>query len=361
MASPVWNKTRRLWIIQAQKNGIKKTFYSSLPGQKGKREAMQKYDEWLEFGGVTSITVSRCIELYLQDIEARLGRRDTYREAEIYSRLYIIPLLGRSKMDNLSLRDWQRVLNEAKPQNGRTKELSHKTLLHLRSVCTGLHKFAYINYYCEEWRGSLYIPQGHKKGERQILQPSDIAKLFEPSDLWYINAFRIQLLCGLRPGEALALQEGDIKDGLIYISRSINDEGQITSGKNANARRCVPLPPIAEALIKETIERNHKARFNTAWIFPNGCGGQSSQTTYRKQWNRLKAEKGLPGSPYSLRHTFVSIVSSQTHITEGTLRQLVGHSKSMDTFGVYKHEVSGEIESASRIINLTFERLKDAK
>lgn len=361
MASPVWNKTRRLWIIQAQRNGIKKTFYSSVPGQRGKREVMNKYDEWLEFGGVASITVARCIELYLEDIESRLGRKDSYREAEIYSRLYIIPLLGRSKMDNLTLRDWQRVINEARPQNGRTKELSHKTLVHLRSVCTGLHRFAYINYYCEEWRGSLYIPQGHKKGERQILQPSDIAKLFEPSDLYYINAFRIMLLCGLRPGECLGLQENDLRDGVIYISRSINDEGQITTGKNKNARRIVPLPPIAKEIIEETIERNHKANFGTPWIFPNGCGLQSSQVTVRKQWNKLKEERGLPGSPYSLRHTFVSIVSSQTHLAEGTIKELIGHSQSMDTFGTYKHAVRGELESAASVINLTFERLKDAK
>ena len=361
MASPVWNKARGLWIIQAQHNGLKKTLYSSTPGAKGRREVLQKYDEWIDFGGVTAVTVTRCVELYLEDIEARLGRKDSYREAEIYSRLYILPTLGKCKMNNLTLKDWQRVINEAKPHNGRAESLSHKTLTHLRAVIVGLHRFAYVNYYCDEWRGTLYIPQGHKKGERQILQPSDIAKLFEPSELFYINAFRIMLLCGLRPGEALGLQERDIKNGAIYVSRSVNDEGQITTGKNKNARRIVPLPPLAEDLIKETIERNHRAGFGTPWIFPNGVGAQSSQTTVRKQWNKLKAERGLPGSPYSLRHTFVSIVSSQTHLAEGTIKELIGHSQSMDTFGTYKHAVKGELEEAASVINLTFERLKQAK
>ena len=77
----------------------------------------------------------------------------------------------------------------------------------------------------------------------------------------------------------------------------------------------------------------------------------------RKQWNKL----GLPGTLYSLRHTFVSIVSSQTHLAEGTLKHLIGHSKDMDTFGTYKHQVDGELEQAASVINLTFERLKDAK
>lgn len=361
MATPKWSKSKRLWIVQGQKNGVKKSFYSSTPGLKGKREALDKYDEWLEFGGVQKITVSRCVELYLRDIEARLGRRDTYRQTEIYTRLYVLPALGKCKMSNLSLRDWQALINEARPQKRDDKALSFKTLTHLRAVLTGLHKFAYINYYCDEWRGSLYIPQGHKKEVREILQPEDIKRLFEESDLWYMPAFRVMLLCGLRPGECLGLQESDVRDGVLYVRRAINDDGEITEGKNKNARRSIPLPPIAAQIIKETIERNHRANFGTPWIFPNGVGAPSNQDTVRKQWIRLKQERGLPGTLYSLRHTFVSIVSSQTHLAEGTIRELVGHSQSMDTFGTYKHAVKGELQTAADVINLTFERLKSAE
>jgi integrase len=231
----------------------------------------------------------------------------------------------------------------------------------LRCVCSGLHKFAYINYYCDDWRGTLYIPQGHKRGQREILQPADIARLFEPSDLWYANAFRVMLLCGLRPGECLGLQESDVRGGLLFIRRAINDRGEITPGKNKNAQRVIPLPPIAAQIINETIERNRCCNFGTPWIFCNAIGGPAAQYMVRKDWAKLKTERDLPGTPYCLRHTFVSIVSSQTHLAEGTIRELVGHSESMDTFGTYKHAVSGELERAADIINLTFERLRDAK
>lgn len=360
MALPSWNKSRGLWMLQGQRNGIRKTFYSSTPGSRGRREVLQKYDEWMEGGAGGSITVEKCVELYLQDIEARLGRRDTWREAEVYTRLYVLPALRSCKMDKLSLRDWQAVLNNARPQNPRVASLSHKTLTHLRCVCSGLHKFAYINYYCDDWRGTLYIPQGHAKGSREILQPADIARLFEPSDLWYANAFRLMLLCGLRPGECLGLQEQDVRDGLLFIRRAINDRGEITPGKNKNAQRVIPLPPMAAELISETIARNHRARFGTPWLFPNYIGGPSAQYVVRKQWAKMKKERDLPGTLYCLRHTFVSIVSSQTHLAEGTIRELVGHSESMDTFGTYKHAVSGELERAADVINLTFERLRAA-
>ena len=359
MATPKWNKTKKLWIIQGQKNGIKKSFYSSTPGTAGKREVVAKYDEWIEFGLDSSITVAKCVELWLEDIEARLGRSNTYMTAEQYTRLYVLPALGKCKMNKLTLRDWQSILNNSKPISKHTASLSRKTLLNMRGVLVGLHKFAYINYYCDEWRGSLYIPQGHKKGEREILQPEDIARLFEPSPLWYWPAFCVMLLCGLRPGEALGLHEKDVRDHALYIRRAVNDHGEVTEGKNENARRIVPLPPMAESIIRETIERNHAANFGTPWVFCGYNGEQPNQNTMRKHWNRLKAERDLPGTVYSLRHTFVSIVSSQTHLAEGTIRQLVGHSESMDTFGTYKHAVRGELETAADVINLTFERLRD--
>ena len=114
-------------------------------------------------------------------------------------------------------------------------------------------------------------------------------------------------------------------------------------------------------ILSKTVKRNRAANFGTPWIFCNGSGLPASQDSVRKQWAKLKAERQLPGTLYSLRHTFVSIISSQTHLAEGTIREIVGHSQSMDTFGTYKHAVAGELENAASVINLTFERLKNVE
>ena len=166
------------------------------------------------------------------------------------------------------------------------------------------------------------------------------------------------LLCGLRPGECLGIRKEDVHGSVLFVSRSVNTHGIVTEGKNKNAKRAIPLPPMALEIINETIERNQKANFGTPWVFCGFYGDLATQGTVRKHWKRFKAERSLPGTLYSLRHTFVSIVSSQTHLAEGTIKELVGHSKSMDTFGTYKHAVRGELESAADVINLTFERLK---
>ena len=68
-----------------------------------------------------------------------------------------------------------------------------------------------------------------------------------------------------------------------------------------------------------------------------------------KEWVKLKQERGFDDriKLYSLRHTYVSIVSAQSMISEGNLKQILGHSKSMDTFGVYGHRVDNELENTA--------------
>lgn len=75
------------------------------------------------------------------------------------------------------------------------------------------------------------------------------------------------------------------------------------------------------------------------------------------QWYILKRERDLPGCPYSLRHTFVS---AQSHISEGNLKMLLGHSKDMDTYGVYAHTVDSQLLKISAEIDHTFEKIRKA-
>lgn len=54
-----------------------------------------------------------------------------------------------------------------------------------------------------------------------------------------------------------------------------------------------------------------------------------------------------PVTPYELRHTFVSAVKT---LPEGYLKRLVGHSKDMDTYGVYSHEMTtDDAETAAMV------------
>ena len=61
-----------------------------------------------------------------------------------------------------------------------------------------------------------------------------------------------------------------------------------------------------------------------------------------------------PCTPYELRHTFVSVVKT---LPAGEVKQLVGHSQDMDTFGVYGHALTGDDETTAQAVNGVFLRV----
>ena len=201
-------------------------------------------------------------------------------------------------------------------------------------------------------RGDLYIPKGHSKKEKEFLNKDDVRRLLEPSDLWYHPLFCFLLLTGMRPGEALGLKASEIFQDKIIIRRAINAKGQITEGKNENAKRMVPIGTLASSILRKTIQRNEDMNLRTDWIFCSPDGSQGNQSSMRNHWLALKKERDLPGSVYSLRHTFITMMKNI--LPEQTIKDIVGHSVSMDTFGTYGHIIDGEQKRAADIIDLTF-------
>ena len=71
-----------------------------------------------------------------------------------------------------------------------------------------------------------------------------------------------------------------------------------------------------------------------------------------RRWRRFCEHNGItPVTLYEMRHTFVSIAQQ---LPEGQLKALVGHSRSMDTFGVYGHHVDGQDADAAARLNAIF-------
>ena len=59
-------------------------------------------------------------------------------------------------------------------------------------------------------------------------------------------------------------------------------------------------------------------------------------------------------SAYEMRHTFISIIQQ---LPESDIKAIVGHSRSMDTFGVYAHSVDGRKASIAAGIEKVFDEI----
>ena len=114
----------------------------------------------------------------------------------------------------------------------------------------------------------------------------------------------------------------------------------------------IPIGELASSILRNTIKRNEDYNLRTEWIFCSPDGSQGKQTRMRKHWEKLKEERDLPGTVYSLRHTFITIMKNV--LPEQAIKDIVGHSVSMDTFGTYGHILDGEDRETAQVIDLTF-------
>lgn len=352
----VWMEKYQRWQIKVQKDGERKTFYSSTKGRTGQREANRKADQWLE-GDIVSSS-AKVKDTYSKFVESILSVEER-KNAKKYGDLYIIPKLGGKKIATLTDDDFQSIIDSAAKKGVSGKPLSKKTLTTIASCMKRFVKYCRRKKLTALTLEFLEIPQNAPVKEKRILQPEHMLKLFASDQVTmygkpmfddYIHAYRFQVLTGLRNGEVLGLRWSDINGKKVSIKRAINDDSIVTDGKNKNARRTIYLTDTALAEINA--QREISSSDSVFEIV--------SQSTYRHRWARYCKDNDIPYMPpYNLRHTFVSMCRQ---LTDGELQSIVGHAKNMDTWGVYGHDLNGEKERiATKIQDIITDILTDKK
>lgn len=343
----VWHEKYHRWQIKVQKDGVRKTFYSMQPGRTGQRECHKKADEWLDYNITHQQTkIKNILQDYLYYIK-ETSSKTNYTKIESVSRIWIIPNIGNLKISNLNEQHIQTIINKAYK-----KGLAKKSLQNIRSIALKFIKYCRKSKMTNLFPEDITIPAGAKKAQKRILQPADMAILFssDKTTLYrkevedkFIHAYRLQVLTGLRPGELLGLYKTDIRDGFLFVQRSKNSLNEITTGKNENAIRHIALNNLAKIELNAQLEKNIEGKY----LF-----GDISLSTYENRWRSYCSHNHINYvSLYELRHTFVSVVKN---LPEGQVKQLVGHSKNMDTFGWYGHEIVGENIVIAEQINTLF-------
>lgn len=153
-----------------------------------------------------------------------------------------------------------------------------------------------------------------------FLTREQVKALFEHCDTDEFRDFvTFVALTGLRRGEALRAQPGNLHDGhLVLPSRT-------KSGKP----RFVALPPQAAEIAERRLP----------W--------KLELSPLRQEWERVRAAAGLPGlRMHDLRHTFASwMVRGSIPLT--ALRDLLGHS-SLAVTSKYAHLARGDLVDATK-------------
>lgn len=345
----VWDDRNQRWRVSIQRDGERKQFYSFKPGRAGQREANAKADRWLESGtAVVAAKSSEALQMFLED-EKRRGSLSNHKKNESITRLYLQPVFKTKRVEKLTFDDYQTVIDRAIDAG-----LSQKSISNVRSVLNRFSRYCRRKKWSDVRLDDLDTSGATRKATKRILQPGSIVTLFAIDTTMYrgsrvydryINAYRMAVVTGMRPGEIIGLKWSDIGTAVISLQRSINIHGEVTSGKNENAVRPVPLTRIAQSILDDQAAVTGKYDADD-YVF-----GIASESTFRHRWTAYCEANDIPPiSLYELRHTFVSLSAS---IPEGQLKRVIGHSRNMDTFGVYGHLVDGQIQdTANRLDNI---------
>lgn len=346
-----WSDKYNRWQINVQKDGRRRSFYSSRPGRTGQREANAKADAWLDDGiEGGSAQVSALYADFLASKREGTSKSHWHGVESRYKN-HIEPVIGRKRIDRVTEQDLQDIINRAYSQHG----LAAKTLINLRGDLSAFFKFCRRRRVSTLFPESLTIPASARRPCKGVLQPGDLLKLFNsdmttykgrPAKEEYINAFRFEVLTGMRPGEIVGLRWEDVHGSAVHLQRSVNSHNEITQGKNQNAVRTVELP----ALALRALNAQRQLTGPAGSVF-----GIRNPRDYRNHWERYRRANGMSKTtPYELRHTFVSVAKV---LPEGQIKAVVGHSRNMDTFGTYGHEIEGEAAETARALDGVFARL----
>jgi integrase len=179
-----------------------------------------------------------------------------------------------------------------------------------------------------------------KRSEVRPLAPATVEAMRAASSPRDAMLLSLLAYAGLRPGEALALRWGDVRERTLLVERAVS-LGEVKATKTGAHRTVRLLAPLA-ADLREWKMRSGR-RGDRELVIPAVSGGPWSDEAYRswrrKAFARAAAAAGVEPSvrPYDLRHSFASLLLHEGRSVIYVARQL-GHGAQL-TLGTYGHVI----------------------
>lgn len=354
-----WSETKQQWRITVQRDGVRRNFYSSTPNRPGKIEAERKADAWLDAGAKKKekpVLFEDLRDGYLDDLGTANGSAHKEKEASIIKN-WLTPWWEHKRVADLTQQDYKEAVRrpaETDPPH------SARTCGHVRSTITALWLYAADNAIpmVQPISRRIKIPATATRGERRVLTENDVRILFDPmnDEHFYIHAFRLLVLLGLRSGELCGLRREDRDGNVLTVNRSVNADQEITAGKTKTALRSILLPAAAARVLDDQAAMLRARGIISPWLFCNTHGEMVHPKAVYYSWTTLRDKLGLTKiSVHELRHTMISVMKSDLPLP--ILQSVVGHASSMDTLGTYGHTADRDRQEAATAIDKAYQRI----
>jgi integrase len=273
-------------------------------------------------------------------------------------------------------REWARLLKSG----GHTRKTKTPRAMAPKTVrnIAGMVSSAYLR--AIKWGLVATNPVTHsdlpkmKKRAGLALLPSEQDRMVECAvGPWCLGAFlELSAATGCRRGEVLALRWPDIRDGAVFIDRSLcqTRNGLVFKGTKTDEPRKVELPPTMPDRLEAHRQRQDEFRrqFGPDYrndldlIFANPDGTPLKPNSVSATVSRLCRRLGLPrgASLHTIRHSHASLLLADG-VDLATVSERMGHSSIRTTADIYSHAIRGKDRAAAQTWDSIMQRARADK
>jgi integrase len=268
-------------------------------------------------------------------------RPSTWRTAESYVRVYLVPMLGRIPLARLSAADVEQALativRHGRP--GTTRPVAPVTAAHVRATLrTALAAAQRDGLVGRNAAADARAPQVPHRPVT-YLGAGDVRRFLEATaDDPFGPLYALAATTGLRRGELLALRWSDVDDGVLTVRQAISrDEAggwSVSQPKSARSRRAIPLPSTARAALERQRIRQNASKHSagSAWqgrdelVFADELGRQLLPERVSHAFAKARRDAGIPPVRFhDLRHSAATMMLAEG-VPLAVISEWLGHA-----------------------------------
>lgn len=351
-----------------------------------KREAQRAEEEIKGLGRkVVSIDKHLLFGDYMLDyLETHKKGRPSYKNEKWYTERYIIPHLGKIKLNSLTSdhiqKFYRKLLDEGaikkRTSDGKPKGLAPRTVSRIHSIVSHALNTAYEQGKIAKNPMDGVVPPRIPKPNPVGWDEEEAAAFLREArrqNNRYYPLFLLAISIGARPGEILGLkwENVNLHKGYIIIDKSLAAAGPAAKTgqvKTDDSRRFVYLPDNVVEELKahrrrqmEEARRSKKQPYNPeGFVFVNTAGNPVHIENIRnRDMKRIAEAAGVrPLTPHGLRHTFATIALVR-NINPKLVAEITGHSTVKTLLDMYSRVTPPASRSATSIVSTAIQEAEE--
>ncbi|EEU21658.1 tyrosine-type recombinase/integrase [Lactobacillus mulieris] len=302
------------------------------------------------------ITINQMYEIWFARYRTTV-KESTANKTAINYRVHIKPFFGNAYMDKISVRDVQLWADKLATKLVKFND----PIFILRSF----YEYAIrMNYVSINPVGSIIMPvktsRPRRNVEDNVYSRKELELFLQVAKEYNLRAytyFKLLASTGLRKSEALALTWSDIDfiNGVIDVNKTLavglDNKVQVQPPKSKSSIRQVP---ISANLANVLNEYKNSEKILSAKVFHTYTGKYLSLSKPMKWLEAIynKAPKDLKHiTVHGFRHTFATLLISETNVKPKTVQMLLGHSNIQMTLDIYTHINNKNKKEAVNVLN----------